>query len=564
MKINKLTKLAIIFILNFAQFLLFSSIYFSNNIIIKYAINPFNICEKEPVLWLGVKMLFAASYLIVSILLTGKLEKVIEKKRRKNGKKIGMANSLTDDSLSVLIGKCGEERIVIPEKGLYQNMLVTGTIGSGKTSSAMYPITEQLIKWNALDDSKKIGMLVLDVKGNYYSQVCKYAEKFNRMDDVVVIEINGKHTYNPLDKPSIMSSVLANRLKIIMELFSGNTSESYWVDKSEQILNEAIKLCRMYNDGYVSFDELHHLIISKEYFEEKKKLLQEKYIKNELTQSQKYDLYSALSFFENEFFSLDQRSMVLLKSQITRITGNFVSDYNVLKTFSPSRENSSFSGIRDIIENGKIVVLNMNIAEYKNMSKIIATYLKLDFQAEVLARLSNMKDNGRTVAFISDEYHEYVTETDADFYAQSREAKCINVVATQSYKSLLKTLNSEPALNVIVQNLINKIWFRTDDIYTIEEAQKQIGKEEKEKISKSISENARETKFSYVRNGFKSSDSNISESINSSFEKDFIFDSNFFTQNLETFTAVAFLSDGNTIMKPKKIELIPYFKKGCD
>ena len=175
-----------------------------------------------------------------------------------------------------------------------------------------------------------------------------------------------------------------------------------------------------------------------------------------------------------------------------------------------------------------------------------------------------MKDNGRTVAFISDEYHEYVTETDADFYAQSREAKCINIVATQSYKSLLKTLNSEPALNVIVQNLINKIWFRTDDIYTIEEAQKQIGKEEKEKISKSISENARETKFSYVRNGFKSSDSNISESINSSFEKDFIFDSNFFTQNLETFTAVAFLSDGNTIMKPKKIELIPYFKKGCD
>jgi hypothetical protein len=152
----------------------------------------------------------------------------------------------------------------------------------------------------------------------------------------------------------------------------------------------------------------------------------------------------------------------------------------------------------------------------------------------------------------------------SDFYAQSREAKCINVVATQSYKSLLKTLNNEAALSVVTQNLINKIWFRTDDTYTIEEAQKQIGKEEKEKVSKSISENAKETKFSYIRNDFKSKDSSISESINSSYEKDYIFDCNYFTQELETFSAVAFLSDGSKIIKPQKIKLIPYFKKGSD
>ena len=88
----------------------------------------------------------------------------------------------------------------------------------------------------------------------------------------------------------------------------------------------------------------------------------------------------------------------------------------------------------------------------------------------------------RTIAFISDEYHEYVTQTDADFFAQSREAKCINIVATQSYTSLLKTINNESSVKVILQNLINKIWLRTDDSFTIEEAQKQIGKEDKEKI----------------------------------------------------------------------------------
>ena len=206
----------------------------------------------------------------------------------------------------------------------------------------------------------------------------------------------------------------------------------------------------------------------------------------------------------------------------------------------------------------------MNIAEYKNLSKIISAYLKLDFQSEILARLSRKDNNKRAVAFISDEYHEYITENDADFYAQSREAKCISVVATQSYKSLLKTLKNETALSVVTQNLINKIWFRTDDSYTIEEAQKQIGKEEKEKITKSISENAKETKYSYITNNLKSKDSSISESINSSYEKDYIFDSNYFTQSLETFSAIAFLSDGEKIIKPQKIKLIPYFMKGSE
>ena len=225
-----------------------------------------------------------------------------------------------------------------------------------------------------------------------------------------------------------------------------------------------------------------------------------------------------------------------------------------------ARVEDTFNGISDIINNGKIVVLNMNISEYKNLSKIIAAYLKLDFQTEVLSNLAKNKCS-RTVAFISDEYHEYVTSTDADFFAQSREAKCINIVATQSYTSLLKTVNNESAVKVIIQNLINKIWLRTDDSFTIEEAQKQIGKEDKEKISKTISENAKETKFNYIRNALISKDSNVSESYNKYTQNDYIFDTKFFSQELETFEALAFISNGKKIKKPEKIKLIPYFIK---
>ena len=202
----------------------------------------------------------------------------------------------------------------------------------------------------------------------------------------------------------------------------------------------------------------------------------------------------------------------------------------------------------------------MNISEYENLSKIIAAYLKLDFQKEVLMQLSK-KEKINTTAFICDEYHEYVTLTDSNFFAQSREAKCINIVATQSYSSLLNTLKDTYSVKVITQNLINKLWFRTDDLLTIEEAQKQIGREEKHFKQKSISENARETNYNYFTSSFLSKNSNISESINESINLDFIYDTNYFTQNLETFSCLAFLSDGNKILPPEKLKMLPFFKE---
>ena len=285
------------------------------------------------------------------------------------------------------------------------------------------------------------------------------------------------------------------------------------------------------------------------------------FLLNKFSKSQVYNLLSSLKFFEKEFFALDSRTMNILKSEITRITNCFVSDSEITKTFCPKRNEINFRGFKDVINKGKIVVLNMNINEYRNLSRIIAAYLKLDFQTEVLRRLSNSSSSDiHPVAFISDEYSEYVSATDANFFSQSRESKCINVVSTQSYTSLLNAISNKYSVEVIVQNLVNKLLFRSDDIYTIEEAQKQIGKVDKQKTSTTISENARETSYNLFTNSLKSKAPNISESINTYSQYDYVFDTNFFTQNLDTFQCLAFLSDGAKILPPQKINTIPYFK----
>lgn len=387
---NFIFKFFLFFILFFIIFIslifLFNPILTATSLIFPYAIHPFDIVKVYPDTWILIKKFYFLSTFFSYAILFRKFSKFFKFSKKENCKNKNLSSK---EELSLLVGLSNNLPIYIPEKGLYQNILITGTIGTGKTSSAMYPFTKQLINYNHQKDDEKLAMLILDVKGNYHQKVLEYANEFNRLEDVIIIDLTGNFKYNPLDKPDLKPIVLANRLKTILSLFNPNTSESYWLDKSEQILAEAIKFCRLYNNGYVSFTEIHKLIMFPDYYQEKlfitKKLFQE----GKFSDSDVYNLLTCIDFFEKEFFSLDNRTLSILKSEISRITNIFVSDYNVSKVFCPAKKDINFKGFKDVLDKGKIVVLNMNIAEYKNLSKIIAAYLKLDFQTEVLSRLGN-------------------------------------------------------------------------------------------------------------------------------------------------------------------------------
>lgn len=274
----------------------FKPIYISNNIIIYFSVHPFNICTEQPLIWNIIKYTTFFSYLInINIFLIFLSKKF---NYTKNINKNIIYSTSKNSSLFLNIGfNKDNELISIPEKSLYQNILITGTIGTGKTSSAMYPFTEQLISYNNTNKNKKLAMLILDVKGNFFLQVELYAKKYNRLHDLIILDLSGKIKYNPLDKPNLKPSVLANRLKEILLLFSPNNSESFWLDKVEQILTESIKLCRLYNKGYVTFEELHNLIMIPDYFYEKAKILKELFLKNCFTEKENYELLSSLNFF---------------------------------------------------------------------------------------------------------------------------------------------------------------------------------------------------------------------------------------------------------------------------
>ena len=298
-------------------------VFNSPNVIITYGLHPFDISTEKPILWSYIKKIYIISYVFSTIIISNSFfqkfifQKLDFKKRNKN------SNIISENELNLFIGNNSEnnEKIFIPEKGLFQNILITGTIGTGKTSSAMYPFTEQLIKY----DKQKIGMLILDVKGNFYKKVSEICAKYEREDDLLILELGGNIRYNPLHKPNLKPIVLANRLKTVLTLFSQNNSDSYWLDKAEEVISECIKLCRLYNNGYVTFLEIHKLINFPNYYKEKIDFLRTIFQSGKLSQNDTYDLLSSLEFFETEFKLLDQRVLSIIKSEITRITSPFIS-----------------------------------------------------------------------------------------------------------------------------------------------------------------------------------------------------------------------------------------------
>src|SRR4051812_7504256 len=75
--------------------------------------------------------------------------------------------------------------LTIPERGLYTGTLIVGAIGTGKTSACLYPYVEQLVGYRAADPARKIGGLVLEVKGDFCAHVREVLERYGRADDYI-------------------------------------------------------------------------------------------------------------------------------------------------------------------------------------------------------------------------------------------------------------------------------------------------------------------------------------------------------------------------------------------
>src|SRR5690348_11613254 len=152
------------------------------------------------------------------------------------------------------------EWLAVPQRGLYTGVMVLGAVGTGKTSACMYPYVDQLLRWRSDDEQRKIGGLVMEVKGDFCRQVKGILDRTNRSGDYVEIGLDTGTCYNPLHNDLDPYAVAYAIASLLNNLF-GKSKEPFWQQAYTDLLKFVILLRRL-ADGYTTFAEVYRYILT--------------------------------------------------------------------------------------------------------------------------------------------------------------------------------------------------------------------------------------------------------------------------------------------------------------
>lgn len=156
--------------------------------------------------------------------------------------------------------------LTIPERGLYTGLLVLGAVGTGKTSACLYPYVDQFLRWRAHDPERKIGGLVMEVKGDFCHEVSRMLTAADRADDYVEIGMESGLCYNPLHN-NLDPYAVAYAIATLLNNLFGKGKEPFWQQAYTDLLRFVILLRRL-ADGYTTLSDVYRCILDDHRMEE--------------------------------------------------------------------------------------------------------------------------------------------------------------------------------------------------------------------------------------------------------------------------------------------------------
>lgn len=111
---------------------IFRPIFTAQHLIFPYAISKFDIISKFPKTWFYIKIIYCITSFFNLFLAINSIFKFILIRKSKTKNKNKSKKDIDPGKFSLLLGtdSITQQEFYIPEKGLYQNILITGTIGS--------------------------------------------------------------------------------------------------------------------------------------------------------------------------------------------------------------------------------------------------------------------------------------------------------------------------------------------------------------------------------------------------------------------------------------------------
>jgi hypothetical protein len=223
-------------------------------------------------------LLYTTPYIVYSFLLSGLYIFAIKFKRRIRPGTLPPYPVLCDrQTPSLVIGEVHDPRkpgpaenpqwLTIPERGLFTGIAIFGAVGSGKTSGAMFPFTEQLLSFKAADKTQRIGGLILEVKGDFCHKVRSILTRHAREEDYVEISLDSEYRYNPLHN-NLDAYALAYSIASLLNNLFGRGKEPFWQQAYTNLVKFIILLHKVAYD-YVTLFDVYECTISNDVLERK-------------------------------------------------------------------------------------------------------------------------------------------------------------------------------------------------------------------------------------------------------------------------------------------------------
>lgn len=400
-----------------------------------------------------------------------------------------------------------------------EGVQIFGGIGSGKTSGSARTLALKYLQAG-------FGGLILMVKAERDEWV-HYCKLTNRLNDLVILEPDGKHAFNFLEYESRFTnkgaSITENLVHVLNTVLdtnnqrdSGKVNDEFWSDARNALISNTIDLCKLAYDE-VTIQRMYDII----QYAPKEGMLQNEVQNNPYDQAfsrakQKAD--ALLDQFKQETDLKAFRSYVDDGSYKQRVEERFptVRLFNLIEEFfnqtfinlnekTRSIVEFSFSNflyrllrepvyslfcnrpttvVPEDCEKGKIILIDLPVKIYDKVGRDAQLIFKICWQRALERR--NTAKSPRTCFLWSDEAQHMIHQNDAEFQATARSSRVATVYVTQNmsqYYANMGGQHSTPRVTSFLGTLGTKLFHSNADFETNKYASELIGDEYYDKVS---------------------------------------------------------------------------------
>jgi len=362
-------------------------------------------------------------------------------------------------------------QIELNGEDLTRNVLLTGSIGSGKTVT-LNALLSQLIAHRAGDPEHKLGLLVYDFKqDDTVAKVRAWAQEAGREADLRVLSAESPWRLSLFGDLRQQSDVETLVEELLVAAPREDINNPYWEQARRKRLSTALGILRLGTSGQIS--DADGLSFIRDLYlngADSSALPQVVRFNQRIAQ-----LPANLPVRHRLYLESLQSSMREWERLDPRTRSNEVSTLsNALQPLlNPSAQpylhatGESAVDLADIVDKGQIVVVSLPAMTAPKLAGTIGRLVKARFYRAVQTRKLGYRDPGRIVGCVADEFPMVVTGGEGRFsdvtqLQSMRSMRCFLLAASQGVDALVRQIG-EGEVSALLANINTHFLFKTHE-----------------------------------------------------------------------------------------------------